>query len=164
MTEFAAREHTMTDHAAREHAITEHILTYPQAHDFALANLLNPVSRRRVHHLGIGLTGARVMEVGCGGGSFALWLAGQVGDTGRVYAVDRDPRFDSAPPHVEIMTADVTTADLPGMLDLIHARLTLNHIRQRAAALTNLVNLLVPAGGTPTEDRYSPTTAMVMYA
>src|SRR5262245_35980166 len=101
MTEFAR-----TDHAARGHAMTEHILTYPQAHDFALANLLNPVSRRRVQSLSIGLTGARVMEVGCGGGSFALWLSTQVGETGRVYAVDRDTRFDSAPPHVEIMTAD----------------------------------------------------------
>jgi ubiquinone/menaquinone biosynthesis C-methylase UbiE len=37
--------------------------------------------------------GWHCLEVGFGAGGVALWLAGQVGSTGRVVAVDIDPRF-----------------------------------------------------------------------
>jgi len=58
----------------------------------ALESLFDHASRRILSDLGVG-RGWRCLEVGCGAGGVALWLADQVGETGRVVATDLDTRF-----------------------------------------------------------------------
>src|SRR5688572_3744488 len=58
----------------------------------ALESLFDASSRRLLADLGIG-EGWRCLEVGCGAGGVARWLAERVGGTGRVLATDLDTRF-----------------------------------------------------------------------
>src|SRR6185437_8713586 len=79
--------------------------------------------------------GARVLEAGAGGGSVVSWLASQVGDSGHVLAVDIDTRFVEplASDVVEVRKADLVTGDLPvGEYDVVHSRMVLEHITERA--------------------------------
>ena len=140
-----------------------HPLTYPRQHDDALAELLDPFSTQRVAGLG-DLSGCRVLEVGAGGGSFARYLADRVGPRGRVFALDLNPRIEFSHPQLSVIQADLTTDELPGDLDLVHARLTLNHIPERLHVLTRLIYTLAPDGILLVEDWWASNTDMVMHA
>lgn len=99
--------------------------------------------------------GTRVLEVGAGGGSIAQWLAGQVGEAGRVLALDVDIRFitHQASKIVEVREADVVTADLPvAEFDVVHARLLLEHLPEPLALVKKLANALTPGGTLVIED------------
>ncbi|OLB64374.1 MAG: hypothetical protein AUI10_11430 [Actinobacteria bacterium 13_2_20CM_2_72_6] len=122
-----------------------HILDYPRRHDEALAALLDPFTRDRIAAL-LDVYGNRVLELGAGGGSIARDLAYNVGPTGQVFAVDIKPRLAFAHPRMSVVQADATTDRLPTNVDLVHARLTLAHIPQRAAVLDRLIDCLNPGG------------------
>lgn len=99
--------------------------------------------------------GASVLEVGAGGGSIVGWLAAQVGESGRVVAVDIDTRFVEplASASVEIRRLDVVNDDLPSAeFDVVHARLLLEHLPARDAVLDKLVGALKPGGCLVVED------------
>ncbi|OLE30500.1 MAG: hypothetical protein AUG44_01095 [Actinobacteria bacterium 13_1_20CM_3_71_11] len=140
-----------------------HPLTYPRQHDDALAELLDPFSAQRVAGL-INLPGCRVLEVGAGGGGFARFLADRVGAHGRVFALDVNPRIEFTHPQLTVVTSDLTRDELPGDLDLVHARLTLNHIPERHTVLTRLLHTLAPGGVLLVEDWWASNTDMVMHA
>jgi SAM-dependent methyltransferase len=110
-------------------------------------------SARLVTRLSLG-QGASVLEVGAGGGSFARWLAGQVGPTGRVLAIDVDLQFmGEQPAHVEVRRLDVVTDPLPSAaFDLVHARAVLQHLAERERALVNMVDAARPGGWVVVED------------
>src|ERR1700750_826319 len=79
--------------------------------------------------------GARVLEAGAGGGSVVSWLASQVGSAGHVLAIDLDTRFVQplASDVLEVRQADLVTDDLPvGEYDVVHSRMVLEHIPERA--------------------------------
>jgi SAM-dependent methyltransferase len=100
--------------------------------------------------------GAQCLEVGAGAGSIALWLCDQVGDGGRVVGTDLDTEFlqsrASGTP-LEVRRHDIVTDDLEqGAFDLIHARLVLEHIRERDDVLPRLVAALRPGGWLLLED------------
>ena len=75
--------------------------------------------------------GWRCLEVGAGRGSMAVWLAQQVGTTGRVVATDVDTsylkRLDF--PNLEVRRHNILSDSLetlePGSFDLVCARLVL---------------------------------------
>ena len=56
---------------------------------------LDPGTREHLTRLGAG-PGKRCLEVGAGGGSVALWLAGQVAPGGTVVATDLENRLPGA--------------------------------------------------------------------
>lgn len=56
----------------------------------ALEAVFDHASTRRLAGLGV-RAGWRCLEVGCGAGGVALWLAGRVGVIGRVLATDLGP-------------------------------------------------------------------------
>jgi SAM-dependent methyltransferase len=100
--------------------------------------------------LATGLThGWHCLEVGAGAGSITGWLAQQVGEQGKVTAIDRDIRFIAQInlPNVEIIQTDICDffSEQP-TFDLIHARCVLIHIPQIQVALTRLIDLLKPGG------------------
>jgi SAM-dependent methyltransferase len=120
----------------------------------ALESLFDDSSRRFLAGLGVG-AGWRCLEVGCGAGSIAVWLAGQVGATGRVLATDLDTRHIDGDglANLEVLTHDVVADPLDECaFDLIHARAVLVHLPDRQLVLKRLVSALRPGGWLLIED------------
>ena len=121
------------------------------AHHAALAELLDEHTRWRIEEL-IELPGKRCLEVAAGAGSIARWLAVRVGPDGHVLATDLKPQHISGGPGLTVRPHDITSGEPLGAFDLVHARLLLNHLPQRDAALRHLVGALKPGGVLLTED------------
>ncbi|MYU08812.1 methyltransferase domain-containing protein [Streptomyces sp. SID8366] len=120
----------------------------------AFATLFDPTTFRHIETLGIE-RGWRCWEVGAGGTSVVSWLARKVGPDGAVVATDIDTSR-LAPvdhPSVEIRTHDVGAEEPPGEgFDLVHARLVLVHVPDRARALASMIKALKPGGRLLIED------------
>jgi SAM-dependent methyltransferase len=96
------------------------------------------------------------LEIGAGAGSIVRWLSRQVGPEGRVVATDIDCRFLSSLdlPNVEIRRHDIVSDALPERaFDLVHARLVLEHLPERAQALSKMASSLKPGGWIVIEDQ-----------
>ncbi|ANP54397.1 SAM-dependent methyltransferase [Streptomyces griseochromogenes] len=120
----------------------------------AFASLFDPTTFRHVEALGIG-PGMRCWEVGAGGTSVVSWLAEKVGSDGRIVATDLDTSLLTAAvrPPVEARVHDVGTEEPPGEgFDLVHARLVLVHVPDRARALQSMIKALRPGGWLLIED------------
>ena len=122
----------------------------------ALSAALDPVTKRHLAPLGVG-PGWRCLEVGAGTGTVAEWLAGLVGEKGRVLATDLSLALMEArglqAENLELRVHDVIHDPLPeGEFDLVHTRLLLEHLPARAAVLTKLSRALAPGGWLVVED------------
>ncbi|MFB7290957.1 class I SAM-dependent methyltransferase [Actinacidiphila glaucinigra] len=120
----------------------------------AFAELFDPVTFRHVDALGVG-AGMRCWEVGAGGASVPLGLAARVGPGGAVVATDIDVSWarDAAGGVVRVLRHDVAADPAPpGGFDLVHARLVLVHVTDRAEALRRMVGALRPGGRLLLED------------
>ncbi|GIH14737.1 class I SAM-dependent methyltransferase [Rugosimonospora africana] len=142
---------------------------YANQHHESLAALLDPGSRSRtLELLGGSLEGKTCLEVGAGHGSFALWLADQVGPQGQVIAIDLRPERIPQHDRLTSLQRDVTQFEpVPqGPADFVHTRLTLQHIPQREAVLHWLVSdeVLKPGGVLLVEDWDASRTDVVMDA
>lgn len=119
-----------------------------------LERTLDPVSIGHLNRIGVD-PGARCLEIGCGGGSIARWLSGEVGPDGHVLAVDLDTRWfqHDGSAQLEVRELDLVAGPIPGgPWDLIHERLVLQHIPARLAILDALVATLAPGGWLVLED------------
>jgi SAM-dependent methyltransferase len=119
-----------------------------------LEAVFDPVTRGHLARLGLE-SGARCLEVGAGSGSIARWMADQVGSSGRVLAVDLDPRWTrrNGRPQLEVRALDLVAQPIPpGPWDVIHERLVLQHIPERLDVLARLVDALAPGGVILVED------------
>ncbi|MGW4270984.1 methyltransferase domain-containing protein [Streptomyces seoulensis] len=123
----------------------------------ALGELFDPVTFRHIDQLGIS-AGMRCWEVGAGGPSVPLGLAARVGPTGAVLATDIDTSWlegvgDLGGGVVETRRHDVAAdPPPPGGFDLVHARLVLVHVTDRAEALRRMIQALRPGGRLLLED------------
>jgi SAM-dependent methyltransferase len=119
----------------------------------ALSELFDPVTFRHLAAVGVG-AGWSCWEVGAGGAGVPGWLAEQVGRSGRVLATDIDTGWmPGAGAAFEVLRHDVGADEPPaGGFDLVHTRLVLTHVRQRARALTAMVAALRPGGWLVIED------------
>ena len=116
--------------------------------------LWDPGTIERLTATGVG-AGWRCLEAGAGRGSIARWLAERVGPDGRVVAVDlRTDRLGWLAGHgVTVRECDVASGELPeGAFDLVHARLVLQHVTDRPAAVGRLARALRPGGFLVLED------------
>jgi SAM-dependent methyltransferase len=105
-------------------------------------------STQRLADLGVS-DGWQCLEVGFGAGGVALWLAGQVGSTGRVVATDLDPRFlgGHGLANLDVRKHDIVTDPLEeSAFDLAHARAVLEHIPDRRRALERMISAVRPGG------------------
>lgn len=120
----------------------------------ALAELFDPWTFRHLDDLGLG-EGWRCWEVGAGGVSVPRGLAERVGTSGRVLATDIDVSWTepAAGGPLEVRRHDVLRDPPPAeTFDLVHARLVLVHLTDRAAALQVLIDALRPGGWLVIED------------
>lgn len=103
--------------------------------------------------------GMKVLDLGCGSGAFTTFVAGVVGEEGKVYAVDIQPamlrqmkRKLSQPENQDITNIEIRQAsayDLPfedGSLDLAYMVTVLPEIPDRGRALREVKRVL-KAGG-----------------
>lgn len=134
----------------------------------ALEELHDAATTDRLTTLGVG-AGWRCLEVGCGAGSVARWLAERVGASGQVVATDLDPRFVAGEEigHLEVRRHDIVTDPLEdGAYDLVHARAVLEHIPARTHALARMVLATRPGGWVVVEDCHlggAMTSLMLRY-
>ncbi|WP_031226453.1 methyltransferase domain-containing protein [Streptomyces roseochromogenus] len=120
----------------------------------AFAALFDPTTFRHIEALGIG-PGWRCWEVGAGGTSVVSWLAETVGPSGKVVATDIDTSRIAAVAGspLEVRVHDVGAEEPPGEgFDLVHARLVLVHVPDRARALHSMIQSLRPGGWLLVED------------
>lgn len=117
----------------------------------ALAELFDGVTRGHFDRLGVG-PGWRCWEVGAGGRSIPEALAAAVGPDGYVLATDINPAWLDQHGPYEVRRHDVAADPPPGIFDLVHARLVLVHVPDRARALATMVAALRPGGWLLVED------------
>ncbi len=111
-----------------------------------LARAHDPMTLERLASTGVA-DGWDCLDVGCGGGSIALWLAERVASTGTVLATDLHPSPLEPRPGLRVATHDVAVDPLPEAgFDLIVSRLVLRHLAQRREVLGKLVRALKPGG------------------
>lgn len=112
--------------------------------------------------------GWRCLEVGAGAGSTARWLAGKVNAlrgqaspsgsaprSGHVVATDLETsRLGQLRVcGVEVWRHDIRTDDLPeGSFDLVHARMLVQHLADKPAAVSRMIHALKPGGVLVLED------------
>jgi len=113
----------------------------------ALSELFNPSTFRHMQSIGLS-PGWRVWEVGAGSTSVPQWIAEQTDDY--VLATDIDTTWlNREGAEFEVKTHDIGsgTRPLPGrQFDLVHARLVLVHVPERAEALATMIDALKPGG------------------
>lgn len=103
--------------------------------------------------------GMRVLDMGCGVGSFLADLAEVVGASGQAVGVERDPsalaearrRFEGVE-HVAVVGGDLTAGPLPDGFDLVVCRWVLSFVSDVDAALARLADCLVPGGVLVVQD------------
>ncbi|MFF0411213.1 class I SAM-dependent methyltransferase [Kitasatospora sp. NPDC004745] len=144
----------MAEHRGEDGYLLDNRQSEAGARFGALAELFDPVTFRHVDRLGIG-PGMRCWEVGAGGPSVPLGLAERVGPTGEVVATDIDVSWTAgaAGGVIRVLAHDVAAdPPPPGGFDLVHARLVLVHVADRAEALRRMVGALRPGGRLLLED------------
>jgi SAM-dependent methyltransferase len=122
----------------------------------AFTELFDPSTFAHMEALGV-TSGWRCWEVGAGGTSVVEWLAARVGSAGHVLATDIDVTWaaaaDQFSPQIEVRRHDAALDPPPeGQFDLVHARLVLVHVPERATALASMVAALRPGGWLFIED------------
>ena len=116
-------------------------------HYQTLSTLYDPNTFRHLERLGV-RDGWRCWEVGAGGSTVPTWLAGRVEPTGHVLATDVDAATleGAGQRGVETRRHDIATERAPGEFDLVHARLLLEHVAGRDAALATMAEAVRPGG------------------
>jgi SAM-dependent methyltransferase len=120
--------------------------------------LRNDVYRRPLStalaRLGLG-EGWRCVDVGAGAGDVSVAIAELLGASGRVYAVDSDPRARdevaaaaaaSAEAQVVAITQAAEDLLLPEMVDLAFCRFLLLHVADPAIVMARMCSVLRPGG------------------
>jgi ubiquinone/menaquinone biosynthesis C-methylase UbiE len=99
--------------------------------------------------------GERVLDIGCGFGDTTQRIAGLVGPSGSVLAVDASPRFietaagearDAGVVNADFLAADVQTAPLAGPFDMAFSRFGTMFFANPVAAMRNVRAALTPGG------------------
>lgn len=88
------------------------------------------------------------LEIGAGAGSIMKWMAGVVGEGGKVVAVDRNATHlnEGSSPQTQIIEGDLLEIDLDDTFDLAHCRYVLIHNRSGDEMLRRLCNAIKPGG------------------
>lgn len=120
----------------------------------ALTGLYQPTTHRLLEQIGVE-PGWHCLDAGAGTGNVAALLSGMVGARGKVVATDLDTRFldELYQANIEVRRHDIVNDDLEeNTYDLVHVRLLLMHLPDRAAVARKLIRALKPGGWLLAED------------
>ncbi len=105
--------------------------------------------------------GWRCLDAGAGAGSISRWLASRVGPAGAVLAVDLDTSLLEEQDNLGVRRHDLRTEALPeGAFNLVHTRLVLTHLPERADVLDSLIRAARPGGWVVVGDIDFTTTGV----
>lgn len=119
-----------------------------------LERIFDAGTQRRMLATGL-TTGWHCLEVGAGAGSIVRWLEQRVGPSGKVVALDTNPRFlrGSSSSTIEIMQGDICDTELPlATFDLVHARYVMIHIAEYRKAFERMLRCVKPGGWVVIEE------------
>jgi SAM-dependent methyltransferase len=126
-----------------------------------LQEVYGPNSQSLLRRAGL-REGLRVVEIGCGSGNVACWLADEVGPRGSVVGIDNSPaQVEQARQqaeargmsNVEFRVGDANAPGLAeGTFDLAYARLVLMHLANPGQALEAMRRLVRPGGCVACEE------------
>jgi SAM-dependent methyltransferase len=119
-----------------------------------LSSIFDPGTIRHLEERGLSADW-NCLEVGGGGGTIVRWLAEKVGRSGSILTTDLDTRLlkDISQTNVEVRRHDICADPLPvSAFDLAHARLVLEHVADKNAALRRMAAALKPGGWLVIED------------
>ena len=139
--------------------LAEHYILATGGKDVKRLRLLHevygPGTEVLFHRVGL-RDGLRVVEIGCGSGNIACWVAQQVGPSGSVMAIDFSPDQIEQARHqaqrrnvrnIDFQVANAYSPRLPeGSFDLVYCRLVLSHLTRPATALATMRSLARPGG------------------
>jgi 2-polyprenyl-3-methyl-5-hydroxy-6-metoxy-1,4-benzoquinol methylase len=145
--------------------LSEHYILATGGKDVKRLRLLHevygPGTEALFHRVGL-RDGLRVVELGCGSGNTACWVAQQVAPSGSVVAIDiardqveqaRQQAQSRNVRNIEFQVADAYSPRLPeGAFDLVYCRLVLMHLTRPAAALGAMRALARPGGQVVCEE------------
>jgi len=148
----------MSDH-------TEHYILATGGKDVERLRLLHevygPGTQALLQRVGL-RDGQHVVEIGCGSGNIACWVAQQVAPSGSVMAIDISPeQIEEARQqaqrlnlrNIEFQVADAYSSRLPeGTFDIVYCRLVLIHLTRPEAALRAMQSLARPGGHVVCEE------------
>jgi SAM-dependent methyltransferase len=121
---------------------------------------MQPFTHALFDRVGIG-AGARILDVGCGGGDVTFELARRAGPGGSVLGLDIDETklalaqedaTGEALSNVEFRRLDITGLEEKNAYDVVYARFLLSHLPDAASALKRLSSALRPGGILILED------------
>jgi 2-polyprenyl-3-methyl-5-hydroxy-6-metoxy-1,4-benzoquinol methylase len=139
--------------------LTEHYILATGGKDVKRLRLLHevygPGTEALFHRVGL-RDGLRVVELGCGSGNIACWVAQQVAPGGSVVGIDiASDQIEQARQqaqrrnlrNIEFHVADAYSPRLPERsFDLVYCRLVLSHLTRPAEALAAMRSLARPGG------------------
>jgi SAM-dependent methyltransferase len=126
-----------------------------------LQEVYGPGTERLFHRVGV-RSGQRVVEIGCGSGNIACWMAEKVGPSGWVVGIDNSAaQIEQARKqaqarglrNIEFHVADACSPRLPeGSFDIAYCRLVLMHLTDPGKALESMRFLVRPGGHVVCEE------------
>lgn len=128
-----------------------------------LARVMQPNTEALLRNTGL-TTGMTCLDLGCGIGEVTLFLAAQVGPTGRVVGIDREEGFlelarqEAARLQVypEFRQASALDLEDESTYDVIYTRFLLSHLREPERVLARMVRAAKPGGVIVVEDTDFP--------
>lgn len=141
----------------QQEELEKYALNYGEVpRDHLLNKMLNDVTVQHLKHAGL-RRGMNVLELGCGTGSMTCWIAEYIGESSKIYAIDKNyeqlsitqRRAEELNIHnIETIRSEISlAAPLPSIqADFIYSRCFLHHLKHPQQILNMILELLPQHG------------------
>jgi ubiquinone/menaquinone biosynthesis C-methylase UbiE len=162
---FLSKPHTFSHYPVQTGELDQQRLTL-------LNKLYNPISKSVFIEYGIS-DAHKILEIGCGGGEFACWLATMVGPNGYVFAIDNDAKqieiaskLAKSRGITNIEFCQMSLENIPSLkekFDFVYARWVLMYVVNKTESIRYMYNALDFGGTLICEDIDSVKSSILAY-